>query len=203
MPPAAPDAAAPPARTAVQQRTRRAILRSAVAVWASDFSASLGEIADHAEVSRSTVHRYFPDREALVHAAGKDAVRRLGESYDAGAAHAQDILGELEASVRAAVEAADAVLFLFSDPNRFGEESEIWGEDSGDGPMLEIVQRGQADGVINPDLAPTWVLHHFYATIYTAAELVTSKTLPAHTAAEHAVTSWLFGVKARDSPPRG
>lgn len=183
--------------TAVQQRTRRAILRSAVQVWAQDFSASLGEIADHAQVSRSTVHRYFPDRECLVRAAGKDAVQRLGEAYDESTSHASGTLAELEASVRAAVDAADAVLFLYSDPSRFGEDSEIWGDESGDDPMLELVRRSQAEGLINPDLAPVWVIHHYYATIYTAAELVTSKALPAHVAAEYASTSWLFGVQPR------
>lgn len=189
--------AAGPAPTSVQQRTRRAILRAAVAVWAQDFSASLGEIADHAEVSRSTVHRYFPDRECLVRAAGRDAVQRLGEAYDDSCLHASGTLAELEASVRAAVDAADAVLFLFSDPSRFGDDPEIWGDSASDAPMLEVIQRGQAEGLINPDLAPVWVIHHYYATIYTAAELVTSKTLPAHVAADHAATTWLFGIQPR------
>lgn len=58
---------APPVRGRAQ-RTRNAILRAAVTLLSQNPAASLGEIADAANVARSTLHRYFPERTGLIEA---------------------------------------------------------------------------------------------------------------------------------------
>ena len=64
--------------TGTRGRTRKAILDAAIRVLAADPSASLGQIADAADVGRTTLHRYFPDRAELLAAVMQEAGRRLG-----------------------------------------------------------------------------------------------------------------------------
>src|SRR5687767_4699401 len=65
--------------TPVRRRTRRAIVDAAVRMWARDFAAPLSAIAEQAAVSRSTLHRYFPDRPALLDACLRTALEVFGE----------------------------------------------------------------------------------------------------------------------------
>ncbi|TGJ95488.1 TetR family transcriptional regulator, partial [Actinotalea fermentans ATCC 43279 = JCM 9966 = DSM 3133] len=65
-----PDAPA----TGARARTRRAILDAAVSVFSSNQAASLGEVAQAAQVGRSTLHRYFPERADLMRAVGAEAL---------------------------------------------------------------------------------------------------------------------------------
>ena len=68
----------PESRT--KTRTRAAILTAAASLLARDRSATLAQIAEATEVGRSSLHRYFPDREILLHAVVEDSVRRLDRS---------------------------------------------------------------------------------------------------------------------------
>lgn len=63
-----------------RSRTRRAILGAAAEVLAHDRAATLAEIAKAAQVGRSTLHRYFPDRDVLVQAAIADAYLVIQQS---------------------------------------------------------------------------------------------------------------------------
>ncbi len=51
-----------------RERTRKAILDAAMTVLADNPSASLTDIAAAADVGRSTVHRYYPERTDLLRA---------------------------------------------------------------------------------------------------------------------------------------
>ncbi|WP_159149695.1 TetR family transcriptional regulator, partial [Dietzia lutea] len=54
--------AEPNTETGARARTRSAILDAAVEVLAEDRQASMADIATAAQVGRTTVHRYFPER---------------------------------------------------------------------------------------------------------------------------------------------
>ena len=53
-------------------RTRRDIVAAAMTAWATDTSASLGQVAESAGVGRTTVNRYFSDRAQLVTAVDQE-----------------------------------------------------------------------------------------------------------------------------------
>jgi AcrR family transcriptional regulator len=181
-----------PAPSGVRRRTRRAILDAALFVWARDWSASLGDIADRAAVSRSTLHRYFTDRQALVEAAKESAIGALTASGADALQRCATAHQELDALLRSTVEVGDAVIFLFSDPNRFAE---LWDDDTDQHADLRaIIIRAQSDGAIADDLEPDWVINVFYALIYAAAESVNNDTLPRHRAGEIAARTFFGGV---------
>ncbi len=179
--------------TAVRQRTRRAVLEAAVAVWSRDFSAPLGDIAERAEVSRSTLHRYFPDRQGLVDAAATDALARLERACVDATTHCTTAAQELEALMRASIRMGDAVIFLFSDSTRFAGNPD-WPDGENDPEFLDLFRRAQAEGAVAPDMPGTWLIGAYYALVYTAAESIGSGALPPHVAADLAVRTFFQGV---------
>lgn len=185
------------ADSGVRQRTRRAILEAAAATWARDFSASLGDIADRAEVSRSTLHRYFPERRALVDALLIESQARLEEAWNAAVAVSSTPIETVENIMGAIVDLADHILFLFSDPARF-EGNPHWRADE-DEDMATLIRAAQDDGELDVDIAPQFVMGVMYSLIYVTAESVASGTLPRHKAAETAVRIFRHGLAPRGS----
>jgi AcrR family transcriptional regulator len=176
----------------VRQRTRRAIIDAAIAVWARDFSAPLGDIADRAGVSRSTLHRYYPDRQALVDATLVESVALMEREAAKALSGCANAAEELESLLRAMVDYGDVLIFLFADPNRFTDNSH-WNE-ADDEELPGIIARAQADGAVAADLDPAWVVGIFYSICYVAAESIAADRLPRHRAAEVAVRTFFHGV---------
>ncbi|MBB5791728.1 TetR family transcriptional regulator [Jiangella mangrovi] len=179
----------------VRQRTRRAILEAAASLWARDFSASLGDIADRAEVSRSTLHRYFPERQMLVDGLLLDSQTRLEAAWNAAVAVSGTAMEMIENIMSAIVDLADRILFLFSDPARF-EGNPHWRSDE-DEDMTRLIRAAQDDGELDPDIAPSFVTGVMYSLIYVTAESVASGALPRHKAAETAVRIFRHGLSPR------
>lgn len=179
----------------VRQRTRRAILDAAAAVWARDYSASLGDIADRAEVSRSTLHRYFPERQALVDALLIESQARLDEAWNAAVDASTTPVETVENIMAAIVDLADQILFLFSDPVRF-EGNPHWSDEE-DEALPDLVRAAQRDGDLDPDIAPQFVIGVMYALIYVTAESVAMGTLPRHKATETLIRIFRHGLSPR------
>ncbi len=167
------------------------MLDAAAAAWAHDFSASLSSIALRADVSRSTLHRYFTDRQALIDALLLDSLARL-ETADDGSTTTVTAMETLEHFLRAGVEMGDRVIFLFADPKRF-EGNPHWSSDDGDEEMRALVDRARAEGAIGAGIPTSWALNLYYALLSTAAE-VNNQDLPRHVAADLAVQSFRRSV---------
>jgi AcrR family transcriptional regulator len=167
------------------------MLDAAAAVWARDFSASLSAIAERAEVSRSTLHRYFTDRQALIDALLVDSLARL-ERMDVDDVADAPAMDTLEHYLRAGINMGDRVIFLFADPNRF-EGNPNWSDDDGDEDMRTLVDRARAEGAIADRIPTSWAIALFYSVLYTAAE-VSNQDLPRHVAADLAVQSFRRSV---------
>jgi AcrR family transcriptional regulator len=183
--------------TGVRQRTRRAILDAALTSWSRDFSVSLGDIADRAKVSRSTLHRYFPDRQTLLDAAlveATETIDQVAQKSTAGCATARE---ELDALMRAMIEVSDLILFLFSDMDRF-KDNPHWAsdDDKAEQELSDLVARAQNEGTLAADVDPSWAIGTFYSVIFTAAEQISTGTLPRHRAADLAVRTFLHGLAA-------
>ena len=66
------------------ERSVRAILEAAERVLAADPGASMEQIAEAAGVARTTVHRRFASRQALIEALAESAVRQLAQAVEDG-----------------------------------------------------------------------------------------------------------------------
>jgi AcrR family transcriptional regulator len=180
--------------TGVRRRTRQAIVAAAVDVWARDWNAPLGEIADRAGTSRSTLHRYFADRQSLVDAALAEALGRLGEVgsvIDRESAASSDLLVGM---LRSLGQIAHAVLFLYADPARFAGNPGWTGEDESQDEMLTLVRRGQAEGRLDDEVPAEWLLSAYYSLLYAAADLVVSGSMSAQAAGDAAARTFRRGL---------
>lgn len=137
----------------VRARTRQAILDAAATVWARNFSASFSEIAGQAEVSRSTLHRYFTDRQALIDALLLDSLERF-EAMDTALDGASSAMDRLERQMRAGIEIGDRVIFLFGDPNRFDDNPNWPAGEEGHDDLTTTLERAREEGQSLPPSRP-------------------------------------------------
>ncbi|MFI6213544.1 TetR/AcrR family transcriptional regulator [Nocardia brasiliensis] len=176
-------------------RTRTAIMTAALTVWARDFTAALSDIAERAEVSRSTLHRYFPERQDLVDAVLLDSLQTIDTIARAANDGTRSPLDHLIYLLRSFVEVADNVVFLFTDPGRFTGNPH-WG-DTGEASLRPLIAAAQADGALDPDLPTEWVEGIFNAHLYVAATTAQQANVPKHVIADNAIRTFLGGVATR------
>lgn len=143
--------------TGARARTRQAILEAAVTVLGRRPSASLAEVAEAAQVGRTTVHRYFPDRASLEDAL---SLHMLDQLHGALRRARLDEGAGREAVLRAARELFDLGDMLTA---MAAGDPEIWQrpewqvEHETDALLRDAVTRGHADGSIDPSLAATFI----------------------------------------------
>jgi AcrR family transcriptional regulator len=178
-----------------RNRTRRAILSAAAAVLARNRAATLPEIAEAAGVGRTTLHRYFPDRDTLIRAAVEDSVQAVEKAV----AEAQIDMGSppeaLQRLVMAYLHVGERLVFLFNDPHvmrGYGVEKP---EEPGPDPVLDLIERGQQDGSFDAEVSPQWIQQVVWALVYTGIDQVDSGKLPRHGAATTVIRSLERGIR--------
>ncbi|GAB3013275.1 TetR/AcrR family transcriptional regulator [Streptomyces pseudoechinosporeus] len=180
-----------------RSRTRRAILGAAAEVLAQDRAATLADIAKAAQVGRSTLHRYFPDRDVLVKAAVADAYLVIQQSIQDAAVGEGPPLEALRRLVAAMVDAGDRLLFLY------GDSSVLEGFEAGDEPdsvaqmMADLIKRGQAEGVFDADIAVQWIQDTLWALVYTGCDSASRGVLPRHGVATAVIRMLENGIRAQ------
>lgn len=162
-----------------KNRTERAIVAAAVRTWASERGATLPEIAGAAEVGRTTLHRYFPERDGLVRAAVEYALEVIGMAI----AEAQPEKGHpLEALCRvvtALASVSEAIMFVFGDQSLMRDVVPIAEPDlpTPHDPVIDLIRRGQAEGVFDDQLTAEWIQQVLWGVAYTAFEQVAQGAL--------------------------
>ena len=118
---------------------------------ARDRAATLAEIAEAAGVGRSTLHRHFADREELVAAAVEDSLAALGQAVEDAALDQGPPVEAMRRLVAAMAGVGDRLRFLLATPGVLeGRE----GPAPSDGPVIELIERGQAEGAFGPEVSP-------------------------------------------------
>ena len=178
-------------------RTRRAILSAAASVLARNRSATLPEIAAAAEVGRTTLHRYFPDRDGLISAAIADSLEAIGQAV----AEAQIDQGPPREAMRrlvmAHLDVGDRLMFLFGDPHVMRGHGVVEpDEPHRPDPMIELVERGQAEGVFDRQVSAEWIQQVLWALVYTGIEEVEKGRMPRHGVAATVIRTLENGIHA-------
>jgi AcrR family transcriptional regulator len=171
---------------------------------------SLRELARQVGVSHGAPRRHFPDRQALLDALAEDGFERLGaELQDAVAGAGEDFEARLRATAAAYVRFAtgDAALLELMFAGKHREQSGAL-QDAAERAfsiMLEVIEQGQADGILEPG-DPERVGLVLFATIQGIATLVTGGIVQADEADElvaDATAYFLRGSGARFGGGRG
>jgi AcrR family transcriptional regulator len=177
-------------RRAVGDRNHDAILEAAVQVLASQPEAGVAEIAAAAGVGRATVYRHFASREELIEAlrlhASDEARRRFAEArVDEG-----DPVEALERMVAAMLALGDRYRVIFpQDPQARPRRSEVLLK-----PLTRLIARAQAEGAIDPELPPAWVIASLRALLRGAVGEIEARRLGRDAAAARVVRTLVRGV---------
>ncbi|MBP1161773.1 MULTISPECIES: TetR/AcrR family transcriptional regulator [Rhodococcus] len=151
-------------------RTRRAILDAAVDVLGQNAAASLSEIAAEAEVGRSTLHRYYPERIDLVRALGEDALDKLGAALE----RSRPTEGPADAALRRmsheCFDLGPLLSLIFGDPQALSNSAFWEGLGAVDAPLLALIERGQADGTFSSELKVRWIRRMLWWCLLTGWE---------------------------------
>lgn len=189
------------AESGARRRTRRAILSAAASVLARDRTATLSDIAEAAEVGRTTLHRYFPDRDGLIKATIDDSIEAVEQRVDAAALEQSPPLEAMRALITAMVSVGDRLMFLFGDPNVFDDHPSGDPPMNADDPTIALIERGQAEGVFDAQVSAVWIRHVLWALVYTAVEEASNGRLPPHAVASTVIRTFENGVVVDTSPP--
>ncbi len=178
-------------------RTRRAILDAATTVLARDPGASLGAIAEAAGVGRTTLHRHYADRASLIEALAVDASEATRAAFVAARIEEGDPVAALGRVVHELVALGDRFAFLLREPQLAGNPVVEAAEAEDLVPIVALVARGQASGVIRADLPSRWIAEVIGIFVYGAWAAVGSGVVARADAPALALTTLLDGLRPR------
>jgi TetR/AcrR family transcriptional repressor of lfrA len=158
-------------------RTRKAILDAAMAVLADNPAAPLSDIAAAADVGRSTLHRYYPERTDLlralavyVHALSTEAITQA----DPQCGPAVDALRRV---VECQLALGPIVLFVYNEPTIASDPELMAHLDTGDEAIIEVLARVATERAATP---PGWARRVFWALLQAGYEAAKQDGTPRH-----------------------
>ncbi|BBX28886.1 TetR/AcrR family transcriptional regulator [Mycolicibacterium alvei] len=174
-----------------RERTRRAILDAAMTVLADNPSAALSDIAAAADVGRSTVHRYYPERSDLLRA----LALHVHELSNAAIDRADPTHGPADAALRRVVESqldlGPIVLFVYSEPTILADRELATHLDTGDEAIVEVLTRASVE---RPEYPPGWARRVFWALLDAGYEAAKQDGTPRHQIVDAIMTSLTAGT---------
>lgn len=176
-------------------RTAVAILDAAARVFSEEGTgANLAAVASAAGVSRATLYRYYPNREALLEALAVHALSQAGDRLaDAGLERAT-VEEAIERIVRALVSVGDRYAVVTSE--QFKCDPAIPERLIGV-PIRAVLERGVREGYIREDIPAEVLGALFGGTIIAAIKLTRMHGLGREEASAAAATLFLDGARAR------
>jgi AcrR family transcriptional regulator len=195
-----PDADLATTGTRTRSRTRRAILSAAASVLGRDYHATLADIADAADVGRTTLHRYFPDRAGLINAAIADSIEVIEQSVADAAIDQGSPAEAMRRLVTAMVAVGDRLVFLFGDPRVLEGRGAADAPPPRDDSVIALIKRGQAEGAFDPDATPAWIQRVLWSLVYTAYKDADACGLPRHGIVSTVIRTLENGIYTPKSP---
>ncbi|MEU9130463.1 helix-turn-helix domain-containing protein [Kitasatospora sp. NPDC048540] len=141
---------------------RDSVLEAAVGVLSRRPTAHLDEIARAAGISRATLHRIFPGREALIREVGTLGLRRFATALDTAMIEEGDAQAALRRLIDAVVPDA-ALCALLAGENQLYDDpgiNELW--EIQDARVRALFLRGQQEGVFRIELSAGWLSEAFF-----------------------------------------
>ena len=174
------------------------IVEVAARLLGEDPHVGMAEVAAVAEVSRATVYRHFPSREALIGAIRQQALEHGQRAISECRLHegsATDALGRL---VRTWLELAERYSFpqlaaqpeLNATPEAREDLRRVFGE-----PLVALLTRGQATGEFSAQSSPEWAARAFVAIVLAGARAVGEGGLSSADAPDVVLRTLLHGLR--------
>jgi len=151
---------------------RQELLRLLAEALTANASASTGEIAAAAGVSRATLHRVFGGRDDLVATVYGWLLEQCDRVFDGSGIDDGPVLESFDRLVEDSYPIAQAYWMLIAKPELESVPELRKGIEDLDGHLERFFARGQAEGVFRPDLPPRWLVYSLGGQIMSAWYLV-------------------------------
>jgi TetR/AcrR family transcriptional regulator, mexCD-oprJ operon repressor len=181
---------------ALRDRTAAAIIDSAAAIMAErGDAASMNNIASAAGVSRATLYRYFPNREALLHAMATTSIEELAERIADADLRGIPVEQAIPRLVRGFVAIGSKYVAVtrggFQRTRNHPNVDALMTE-----PVRELFRRGIADGSLRADLDPELLIDLFSGLIKAALEIISGGRAGVEEASAAVTAVFLNGTHA-------
>jgi AcrR family transcriptional regulator len=144
---------------------RDTVLLAAVGLLSRQPTAAMDEIARAAGISRATLHRLFPGRDALLHEIATFALQRMEAALDTAAVDEGDPVDAVRRLAEAIIPDAELVAFLSGESKLFEDDAINDGWDRIDARVAALFLRGQQSGAFRIELPSSWLSEAFFALL--------------------------------------
>jgi AcrR family transcriptional regulator len=181
---------------ALRDRTAAAIVDSAAATMAGrGGGVSMNEIASAAGVSRATLYRYFPSREALLQAMATTSVEELAARLAGADLQRIPVEQAIARLVRGFITVGSKYIALtrggYQRTDDHPDADTLLAE-----PVRDLFRRGIGDGSLRPDLDPELLTELFSGLIKAALELTAGGRAGIEEASAAVIAVFLDGTRA-------
>jgi hypothetical protein len=114
------------------------------------------------------------------------------EAVDEAATEDGPAAEAMQRFITAGVSIGEHLVFLFGDPAVLRDIPPV--QSPNEEPVINLIRRGQREGVFDPNLDPTWIWHALYALLLRGCERALTGALPRHTAAPLIIRTFQRGV---------
>jgi AcrR family transcriptional regulator len=153
-----------------QLGVERRILELAARLLVVDRGASMERIAGAAGVGRTTLHRHFRNRDALIRAIALDAIEECEAAIEKARLEegsAREATGRL---FEALIPVGERYHFLLAEAQLENDPEVVAAEGRIDAPMLGLIERGKKDGTFAAGVSSVWILNAMGALLFAAWE---------------------------------
>jgi AcrR family transcriptional regulator len=179
------------------ERSVRAILEAAERVLAEDPGASMEQIAEASGLARTTVHRRFASRQALIEALAASAVRQLAAAVEESHPDTAPPLVVMHRATANVLRLKNAWRFALSQHPDDGTEAAVVWQQLAD-RCTGVLERARAAGLIDAGADLDWVMRCYYALLGEAAHGRPEAAEDPELLAAKVVDTLLRGVGPRD-----
>ncbi|MGQ4485016.1 TetR/AcrR family transcriptional regulator [Streptomyces sp. SAS_281] len=172
------------------------VLRTTADLLSRRATATTEEVARAAGVSRATLNRHFPGREALVRALEDLGIAECEAALEASRPEDGPAEEAVHRLVRALEPCASLLAFLYSENQLFEGEEQNAGWSRIDDRLTSLFRRGQESGAFRIDLSATWLTEALYGLLAAGSWSVTEGRV-ARNDISHMIAELLLGGAVR------
>lgn len=160
------------AKTTSMKDTKQKIIDTAIEIFNDDYSSALEKVAERAEVTRRTLHRYFTDRNDLLKACHLEMQNKCKLNITNAINSSEDPLIQLERVLYASIDCGSKYAFFQKLHQYQGHQHQKEDEDCATydqtfSPTTAVIRELQKREIISPNLTLAWI-NLFMSGIITA-----------------------------------
>jgi len=174
--------------------SNRTLLDAATRVLVASPSASMGDVATAAGISRTTLHSRFSSREALLSALADDAMDLVEQAYRDARLDDDDMTEALRRLVASLVPLGPRLDFLLRERSLDDDPAVTARFAQLEQPLVTLFERGRHEGAVRTDLPTWWLATGATGLVSAAWEAIADGRLAPRDAADLVVTTLLDGV---------